>query len=138
MPNAGENKPMLSAAKSQVRVLVVDDNPANRELATLQLEPLGADVSTAESGVAALDRLAAQPFDAVLLDLRMPELEGAEVLRRLRTRPGPNQDIPVLAFTAEAQRDGGAPEGFDAVVGKPIDIAALASAVSASVNRGAT
>lgn len=122
-----------------VRVLVVDDHPANRELATLHLEPLGADVTTAANGAAALDRLAAQPFDAVLLDLRMPDVDGAEVLRRLRTTAGPNQDIPVLAFTAETQGDDtAAPEGFDSIVGKPIDIEALASALAVAIHRAGT
>lgn len=65
----------------------------------------------------------------------MPGLDGAEVLRRLRARPGPNRDIPVLAFTAEAQSDGlAAPEGFDAVVGKPIDVEALAAALSTAIS----
>ena len=133
----GPHEPSVGIAPLDgVRVLVVDDNAANRELAALLLRPLGADVSTAENGVVALDRLAEQPFDAVLLDLRMPEVDGAQALRRLRAEPGPNQDVPVLAFTAEAQGEGLIPpEGFDAVVGKPIDIGALASALSAAVHR---
>lgn len=119
-----------------IRVLVADGQPANRELAALHLQPLGARVSAVESGMAALDRLAAQPFDVVLLDLRMADLDGPEVLRRLRGTPGPNQDIPVLAFTAEAPGDpAAAPAGFDAVVGKPIDAAALAGALAGAVRR---
>lgn len=119
-----------------MRVLVVDDSPANRELATLLLEALGVGICGAENGLDALDRLAVEPFDAVLLDLRMPDLDGAEVLRRLRAKPGPNQDIPVLAFTADVESGAAtAPEGFDAIVGKPIDIGALASALSAAVSR---
>lgn len=131
--------PVERAALAGVRVLVVDDHPANRELAALQLQSLGADVATAESGIVALDHLAAHPFDALLLDLRMPHLDGPEVLRRLRAQPGPNQAIPVVAFTAEVHDEGAAaPQGFDAMVGKPIDIAALASALSAAVARANT
>lgn len=133
---ASPDAPVDRAPLAGVRVLVVDDHPANRELAALQLGSLGAEVATAESGVVALDRLAERPFDALLLDLRMPHLDGAEVLRRLRAAPGPNQAIPVVAFTAEAHHEGVAREGFDAMVGKPIDIGALASAVSAAVDRG--
>lgn len=133
---ASPQAPVDVAPLAGVRVLVVDDHPANRELAALQLGSLGAEVATAESGIVALDRLAERPFDALLLDLRMPHLDGAEVLRRLRAAPGPNQEIPVVAFTAEAHGEGAAaPEGFDAMVGKPIDIGALASAVSAAVDR---
>ncbi|MBP6546044.1 MAG: PAS domain S-box protein [Phenylobacterium sp.] len=118
-----------------MRVLVVDDNPANRELATLLLAALGVGAGAAESGRHALERLAVEPFDAVLLDLRMPDLDGVEVLRRLRARPGPNQHVPVLAFTAEAESGAAtAPEGFDAIVGKPIDVGALVGALAAAVN----
>ncbi|MBJ7410621.1 MAG: PAS domain S-box protein [Phenylobacterium sp.] len=138
-PAVAAESPVEGAPLAGVRVLVVDDHPANRELAALQLQSLGADVATAESGIVALDHLAAHPFDALLLDLRMPHLDGPEVLRRLRAQPGPNQAIPVVAFTAEVHDEGtAAPEGFDAMVGKPIDIAALASALSAAVDRANT
>jgi len=113
---------------SRIRLLVVDDDSANRELTTLLLEPLGAEVATAGSGFETLDRLATRPFDCVLLDLRMPDLDGPEVLRRLRATSGPNQDTPVLAFTAEAGTAASLP-GFDGVVEKPIDTEALVAAV---------
>jgi len=116
-----------------LRVLVVDDNPANRELATLLLETLAVEVTVAEHGGAALALLAAQPFDAVLIDVRMPDPDGAEVLRRLRASPGPNQDVPALAFTAEPTV-AAAPGGFDAVVGKPIDVENLARALAGAVH----
>jgi CheY-like chemotaxis protein len=117
-----------------LRILVVDDNPANRELATLLLQSQGAEVTTAENGGAALGRLSAQPFDAVLLDLRLPDVDGVEILRRLRRADGPNQHIPVLAFTAELL-PAGAPirEAFDGVVGKPIDTDAFFRAIAEAV-----
>ncbi|WP_293678585.1 ATP-binding protein [uncultured Phenylobacterium sp.] len=119
-----------------VRVLVVDDNAANRELATRLLEPLGADVRSAEGGQAALDHLGVHPVDVVLLDLRMPDLGGPEVLSRLRAGVGPNQFTPVLAFSAEPRSvTASGPDGFDGVVAKPIDIAALAGALAAAVER---
>lgn len=122
------------APLQEMRVLVVDDNLANRELAALLLEPLGADVCKAENGKTALDLLAARPFDAVLLDLRMPDMDGVEVLRRLRSRPGPNRRTPTLAFTAEPQSDAAKGlEDFAGVVGKPIDIEALAEALCDAV-----
>jgi CheY-like chemotaxis protein len=68
----------------------------------------------------------------VLLDIRLPDLDGPEVLRRLRARPGPNQNTPTLAFTAEP---GGAAmrDGFDGVVGKPIDTEAFLRALTDAV-----
>lgn len=83
------------------RVLVVDDNPANRELARAILTVGDADVTEAGGGAEALALAAAAPFDLILLDLRMPGLDGAQTCRLLRTRPGPNRDIPVLAFSAD-------------------------------------
>ena len=120
----------------QYLAVVADGDAANRELVALLLASLGAEVSTAESGAAALARLAEHPIDILLLDPRMPDLKRAAVLRRLRTEPGPNQDVPVLALSAEAQADArDPPDGFDAMICKPIDVAALAAALSAAVNR---
>lgn len=134
-PEAVPDPPTGEPTLAGLRVLVVDDNPANRELATLLLEALAVEVTVAEHGSVALALLASKPFDAVLLDLRMPDLDGAEVLRRLRATPGPNQDIPALAFTAEPTA-AAASAGFDAVVGKPIDVELLARALSGAVARG--
>ena len=66
------------------RLLVVDDNEANRDLLVRRLERHGYAVTTAVDGRDALERLAAAPFDVVLLDIMMPELNGYEVLERLR------------------------------------------------------
>lgn len=120
-----------TASIAGLRVLVVDDNATNRELARRILEAFGADVTDADGGGPALTQLATQPVDVVLMDLRMPDLDGREVLTRLRALDGPNQDAPVLAFTADAEvGDGAGLEAFDGVVRKPIDTLALAGAVA--------
>jgi PAS domain S-box-containing protein len=104
-----------------IRVLVVDDNPVNRELSRRILEAGGAEVSDAADGAEALTQLARLPVDVVLMDLRMPVLDGRAALRALRETPGPNQDVPVLAFTADADLEGeGDLDGFDGLVRKPI------------------
>lgn len=104
------------------RVLVVDDHAANRDIARVLLQALGCAVDEACDGDAALAILSRRPFDVILLDLRLPGLEGPEILAALRTRPGPNQAVPVVAFTADADmhRASLASAGFDDVVGKPI------------------
>ncbi|MBO9707616.1 MAG: PAS domain S-box protein [Caulobacter sp.] len=115
-----------------VRVLVADDNAVNRELARAVLEPLGAAVSDVEDGQAALDIAALEPFDCILMDLRMPGLSGLQALQALREASGPNQDVPVLAFTADADRALLDHENaFDGVVSKPIAALDLARAVIA-------
>jgi len=104
-----------------LRIFVVDDNAANRELARRILEAAGAEVEEADNAEAALERLALAPHDVVLMDLRMPGLDGRGALKRLREGFGPNRDIPVLAFTADADlHAGGDLAGFDGLVRKPI------------------
>ncbi len=81
------------------RILVVDDNAANRDLLGRRLVRAGHDVVEAEGGAAALALLEQEPFDLVLLDLIMPDITGYEVLCRLKTRPA-TKDIPVIMISA--------------------------------------
>lgn len=93
MVNGAEVHPTLRA-----RVLVVDDNATNRLLVVETLAPEGMDVVEAGSGPEALATFAATPFDVVLLDVRMPGLDGFATLERLRALPG--GDVPVVFLTA--------------------------------------
>lgn len=117
-----------------VRVFLVDDNATNRELARRILEAAGAEVEEAADGLEALERLSLLPVDVVLMDLRMPRLDGRGALTRLRATPGPNQMAPVLAFTADADlASDGDLEGFDGLVRKPIQPLELYGAIATSV-----
>jgi PAS domain S-box-containing protein len=117
-----------------IRVLVVDDNPVNRELSRRILEAAGAEVSDAPDGAEALVQLSQLPVDVVLMDLRMPVLDGRAALRALRETPGPNQDVPVLAFTADADLEGeGDLDGFDGLVRKPIQPLDMYSAIAGAI-----
>jgi PAS domain S-box-containing protein len=113
------------------RVLVVDDHAANRELARAILEPVGAEVSEAGGGLEALEIVRSLPFDAILMDLRMPDLDGRAALAAIRREPGPNQHMPILAFSADATMGpgGAAFAGFQGVVRKPISPADLLHAL---------
>ena len=120
-----------------MRILVVDDNVANRELARIILAGAGAEMTEAASGGEALALLVAQPFDAVLMDMRMPDLDGHVVLQRLRGAPGPNDAIPVIAYTADAPIFGEFSPmlaEFDGVVGKPVDPVTLLSVVKTAID----
>ncbi|CAN5297791.1 hypothetical protein BH10PSE3_BH10PSE3_30790 [soil metagenome] len=122
----------LTGRLDGVRVLVVDDNPVNRELARTVLEQMGAEVTEAVDGRAAVDAAAVAPFDCILMDLRMPELSGPEAMAEIRDAPGPNQEVPVLAFTADADLTVlDEHHGFDGVVSKPIMALELITAVDA-------
>jgi PAS domain S-box-containing protein len=128
----------LAAAEGSiegVRVLVTDDNPVNRELARAILEGLGAEVTEAGDGLGAVEAAQTQPFDILLMDLRMPRLDGPGAMARIRGEPGPNQDVPILAFSAGAAVGAGeVPAGFDGAVAKPVTVGALAGAIAAALN----
>jgi class 3 adenylate cyclase len=81
------------------RILVVDDNAANRDLLSRRLVRAGHEVKEADGGVAALAMLADETFDLVLLDLIMPDISGYEVLSALKSRPV-TTDIPVIMISA--------------------------------------
>lgn len=104
-----------------LKVLVVDDHATNRELAGAVLSAFGADVVEAADGAEALERLAGETFSAVLLDLRMPGLDGFEVLKQLRAQHGPNVAVPVLAFSADGLESAAETRSaFNGRVTKPI------------------
>jgi PAS domain S-box-containing protein len=129
-------QPLAPVALCGVRVLVVDDHPANRELAGLFLAGVGAEVFEAEDGVQAAELAAQRPYDVILMDLRMPRLDGPNALRLIRSRRGPNAATPILAFTADAD-PGSLPGmldlGFQGVVSKPISPAELISAIAEAI-----
>ncbi|MFZ5496843.1 MAG: response regulator [Verrucomicrobiota bacterium] len=93
------------AARHPLRILLVEDNPANRKVALLMLEKLGYRADTAANGLEALQSLARQPYDLVLMDLSMPEMDGLETMEHLRQqRPGDAAPY-VIALTANARTE---------------------------------
>ncbi len=118
---------------SGIRVLVADDHPANRELARLILAGVGAEVSEAADGEEAAELASLWPYDVILMDLRMPNLDGQGALVKIRSRPGPNDATPILAFTADADAsniESLEAMGFQDVVGKPLEPGGLIAAVA--------
>ena len=116
-----------------LRVLVVDDHVINRRAIELVLEPFGVDATLAESGEQALDLLSSEAFDAVLMDLYMPGMDGREATRILRAGDGPNRGVPVIAVTASATAkdwEACAAAGMNAHVAKPIDPVELFGALA--------
>jgi CheY-like chemotaxis protein len=131
-PASGSDEIGAAAGLDGLRVLVVDDNPMNRELARAVLEPFGAQVSEAADGLAGV-AAAAQPVDVILMDIRMPGVDGPAALAQIRAGHGPNRKTPALAFTADADVIGvGNPDGFVGIVRKPIVPVALAQAIYAA------
>jgi PAS domain S-box-containing protein len=120
-------EPQAAPEPRPLRLLLAEDEPVNRLAARLMLERLGHRVALAGNGEEALDALAQEDFDCVLLDISMPVLDGLGVLRRLRTleeqtgRPRTR----VVAMTAHAlagDRERFLAEGCDGYLAKPVDL----------------
>ncbi|MFC5829357.1 response regulator transcription factor [Nonomuraea insulae] len=119
------------------RLLVVDDEPALREALQSSLEFEGYKVVTANDGHQALDAVASDTFDAVLLDVMMPRLDGLTACRRLRAS---GNHIPVLMLTARdavGDRVSGLDAGADDYLVKPFELDELLARVRALLRRGA-
>jgi CheY-like chemotaxis protein len=118
------------------RVLIVDDHALNRETLKLLLEALDVVPVVADSGESALDLLASEPFDLVLMDVHMPGIDGRETTRRLRASGGPNGGIPVIAVSAaDSPRDWRqcVEAGMISHVAKPIRAHRLYEAINAAL-----
>ncbi len=111
---AREAEPVVAEAKASVsdatiiqeryfghRILVVDDEPINREVAQMQLEAVDLVVDTAEDGAEAIVMAQKASYAAILMDMQMPELNGLEATHEIRQLPG-YRDIPIIAMTANA------------------------------------
>lgn len=115
-------------------VLVVEDTQMNQLVARRALERLGYRVTVADSGLAALELLARFDYAVVLMDCRMPDMDGFEVTRRIRLHEAANAQrrTPVIALTANAEegdRESCLAAGMDDYLRKPIDLEKLARAI---------
>lgn len=105
------------------RVLVADDNALNREIATDFLEAVGIEVETVENGAEVLDVLGRKDFDAVLLDVHMPVMDGLAAARAIRRQPRWH-DLPLVSLTAQASKEdrlASLAAGISVHLTKPID-----------------
>jgi signal transduction histidine kinase/DNA-binding response OmpR family regulator len=112
------------------RVLLAEDNVVNQMLARRLLERMGAIVTIADTGMAAIERLSISSFNVVLMDCQMPELDGYEATRRIRKGAAGEaaRTVPIIALTANAlsgDRERCIEAGMDDYLVKPIDPQAL-------------
>jgi DNA-binding response OmpR family regulator len=121
-------------AEGAARILLVDDEQAVQKVLSYPLRKEGYDVVPARTGREALDRFAEQRFDLVVLDIMLPELDGIEVCRRLRSR----SQVPIIMLTAkddETDKVLGLEMGADDYITKPFSMREFRSRVKAALRR---
>ncbi len=127
--NAGKKRHKASFAAPDAVILVVDDTHLNLKVATALLKDTGLKIDTAESGKRALELADTNKYDVILMDQRMPNMDGTETLRHIRaTENALNVKTPVICMTADAiigSRERYIAEGFDDYLSKPIKVAEL-------------
>ncbi|MDD2744374.1 MAG: response regulator [Rhodocyclaceae bacterium] len=105
------------------RVLLVEDEPINREIAQMLLEDIGFSVDSAEDGVQAIERVTRQQYDLILMDMQMPRMDGLAATQHIRALPGGNE-LLIIAMTANAfaeDKERCLAAGMNYFATKPID-----------------
>lgn len=123
-------------------LLIADDSETGRLLLTQLLTSQGAQVTAAADGLQAIDHLKRSRFDALLVDIEMPQMSGLEVIRHIRSQPGPLARLPILAITAyqlRANKTAILAAGADGLLCKPVlDAQNLAEVLGQVLRRNLT
>ncbi|MBL4616154.1 MAG: response regulator [Robiginitomaculum sp.] len=126
-------KPKVKGKSKRLRILAAEDNALNQKVLTAFLKPLGHELIIANDGVEALEQLATEHFDLILMDIQMPRKDGLTTTKELRASSGPNANTPVIAMTANAMagdREECLEIGMNDYVPKPIDARVLFTAIA--------
>ncbi len=123
----------LRHSNRQLNILIAEDNAVNRRLITKLLESAGHHVTEALNGKEAVHLLEKTPFDLILMDIEMPQMDGLEATRSIRSREPETRHIPIYALTAHAMsgdRKRCLEAGMDGYISKPIEVDAVLKLVS--------
>ncbi|MFI5239134.1 MAG: response regulator, partial [Gemmatimonadales bacterium] len=130
---AAMSRSVRSQDKARARVLVAEDNPVNQRVASHMLNKLGYRCDIASNGKEAVDMLAQLPYDLVLMDCQMPEMDGYTATRTIRqSEESGGRHTPIIAMTANAMREDRArclDAGMDGFIPKPIALEELETAM---------
>ncbi len=131
-PAQDRRVPEPRPTKPQGRILLAEDNPVNQKVALGMLRRLGLEADLVANGRAAVERATAKPYDLILMDVQMPEMDGFEATRALRRDPPPGSQIPIIAMTANAMsgdRERCLEAGMDDYLAKPVKLDQLRSMI---------
>jgi CheY-like chemotaxis protein len=121
------------ASRHPLRILLAEDNLVNRKLALRLLGQMGYSADVAADGREAVERVERQPYDVVLMDVQMPEMDGLEATRRIHSTGKPGERPRIVAMTANAMqgdREECLAAGMDDYLTKPIRVEALVEALN--------
>lgn len=127
-PEVHESGDFVTSLKKPGRILLVDDHAVNRKLCSLLLSKAGYDCDLAENGLEAVEAVRREPYDLVLMDCRMPEMDGFEATREIRALEGDRAETTIVALTASAMQDDRVAcmeAGMDDFLSKPINVGLL-------------
>lgn len=128
-------QPASAAATVPTRLLLVDDTPANLKILARLLEKRGYETELAEDGHQAVECFRSRDYDAILMDLQMPGLDGFGATRAIRAMSDRRQ-VPIIALTAhvvEGTRERCLEAGMSDYLAKPIDVALLTATIEMQV-----
>ncbi len=123
-----ESQAISSERITELKVLLAEDNPVNQKLAVVLLQKAGFVVESVENGLEAVEKVQSADYDAVLMDVQMPVMDGFDATRHIRDWEGESKHTPIIAMTAHAlkeDRDRCLEAGMDDYVSKPLQPQAL-------------
>ena len=138
LPPAPDSTDDSGQEKTPLSILVAEDNPINQQVICDMLEHAGYRVQVAETGDEAIRAVRKFPFDLVLMDIRMPDLDGEAATRAIRSLPAPAGQVPILAVTADVmqgQRERYLAAGMNGLLAKPIARETLLAMVARHTGR---
>lgn len=124
---------MSEDAPRRIQILVAEDTATGRQVIRNHLDHEGFELTFAEDGAQAVSAAVARPFDVILMDIRMPRMDGLAATRAIRALSGPERATPIIALTANADPDDARrylAAGMATVVEKPIKAQRLLTALS--------